>query len=184
MSNSASRARFGTYCHIERRPGEGPCKAIHQLPANSEITKLDLSTPGHQDVTRLNIPMNDLAFVQIIQAAQHGFGDLAQNLFARPASSPCDLPDKGVQRPSLAKFHQNPDTRVRVSQERAVVFDDVGRLAFVQELQLTEELFVNGRVGRGGDDLECNGEISDQDKAQKNQRGSPSWQESCPSSYP
>ena len=111
--------------------------------------------------------MDDLAFVQIIQAAQHGLGDLGQNFFTRPTSSPRDLPNKGVERSSLAKFHQNPDTRVRVGQERPVVFDNVGRLAFVQELELTKELFVNSRVRRGGDDLERHAKINDQDKAQR-----------------
>lgn len=31
--------------------------------------------------------------------------------------------------------------------------DDVGGAALVEELELAEELFVDGGVGRGGDDL-------------------------------
>lgn len=142
-----------THSHIEGRPRKCPGKTIHQLSAHAEIAQLDLPRLGDQDVAGLDIPMNNPPLVQVVQPAQDGLGDLAQDLFARPPSSAGDLADERVERAGFAEFHQDPDTRIRTGQERAVVLDDVRRLTFVEELQLSQELFVNGRIGRGRDNL-------------------------------
>ena len=120
--------------HVEGRPRKRPSETIHQFSAHAEITQLDLTRLGDQDVARFDIPMNDLAFVEVVEPTEDGLGDLPQDLFARPTSPSSDLADKRVQRPGLAKFHEDTDARIRAGQERAVVFDDIRRLAFIEEL--------------------------------------------------
>ena len=69
-----------TYTHIRRCPDKRIGDTIDQLAADAEIAKLDGALGIHEDITRLDIAVDDTVFViQVCQALEDGFSDAGKD---------------------------------------------------------------------------------------------------------
>lgn len=85
-------------CHVVGGTDEGVGVSFgSELSGHTKITQLDLTIPAKQDVTGLDVSVNDTMRVKICQTVQNAFCDFAKHLFARATSELLDLAVHCVQ---------------------------------------------------------------------------------------
>lgn len=97
--------------------------------------------------------MDDLLAVKIGQAVQNTFGDLAEDFLAGSSAKFLDFAVDGVEGAAFAELHRNADGCCGRLDESAVVAADVLTGAVFVEAEFSDNLFLDVRVGVGGDDL-------------------------------
>jgi hypothetical protein len=60
-----------TYCHVVLCSSKRPGKAVDELAAHSKVAQLDDAKPGHEDVRRLDITMDDFFLVHVIEPPEY-----------------------------------------------------------------------------------------------------------------
>ena len=97
--------------------------------------------------------MNDLSAVEIGQPIQDTFCDLAKDLLSSATSKLFDLFVDAVQTSTFTKLHGDRDGASGFVHESTIVTADVVRSAVFVEVELTNDLFLDIRVGVRSNDL-------------------------------
>jgi hypothetical protein len=97
--------------------------------------------------------VNDFAAVQVGEAVKDAFSDLAEDLLASTAATLADLAVDGVEAAALAQLHGDGDGAGGLVHEGAVIAADMFGGAVLVEVDLTDDLLLDVRIGVGGDDF-------------------------------
>lgn len=103
-----------------------------ELTGHTEIAKLNLPISAEQDVAWLDVSMNNTVRVQVGQAVQYAFCDLAKDLFAGAATKLLDFTVNCVQGPTFAELHGNADRAIVVNEGTPVPTDVIAGAILVE----------------------------------------------------
>lgn len=140
--------------HVITRPDERIRISFRsELTTDSKITQLDLSVPAEQDIAGLDVSMDDLFAVEVREAIQDSFGDLAKYFLAGSSAELLDFAVDGVERSAFTEFHGDADGCCGWLNEGAVVAANVVAGTVFVEAELADDLFLDVWVWVGCDDL-------------------------------
>lgn len=106
-----------------------------------------MAVPAEEYITRLDVPVDNLAGIEVGQTVENALGDLPEDLLAGAAAKFLDFTVHAVERAALAEFHRDGDGGGRFVHEGAIVLADVFRGAVFVEFQFAENLLLNVRIG-------------------------------------
>ncbi len=124
-----------------------------EVAGNAKVAQLDGAIAAEENVAWFDVPVDDLLAVQVGQASQDPFGNLAEDLLAGAATQALDLLVDAVERSTLAELHGDGDGGGGRVDKSAVVSADVLRRTFLVEAELAHDLLLDIRIRVRGDDL-------------------------------
>lgn len=153
-SNRVTLTRDPLRRHVVRRPDESVRVTFRaELSADAKITQLDLAVAAEQDVTRLDVAVDDLLAMQISQTVEDALCDLPKDFLAGPAAELLDFAVDGVEGTAFAELHGDGDGGCGGLDEGAVVEADVFAGAVFVEVEFADDLPLDVWVWVCGDDL-------------------------------